>query len=94
MVFERRTLPVATWPVDISFVALWGGEASRAMVSLAGPFGSAGQLCCARISLWLHAAKSGAGFACFPTRIGTEPPRKTRNPGAENREPGFTSNFN
>jgi hypothetical protein len=93
MVFERRTLPVATLPVDISFVSLWGGEASRAMVSLAGPFKPARRLSRARNLSWLHDANTGAGFAVF--QRASEPGRRAgaRNPGTVNQKLEFTSDF-
>jgi hypothetical protein len=75
MVFERRTLPVATLPVDISFIVLWGGEATRAMVSLAGPFGLAGRLCFARVFGCMP--QKQARVSRFSRAGGTGPLRKT-----------------
>jgi hypothetical protein len=77
MVFERRTLPVATLSVDISFMSLWGGEANRAMVSLAGRSDRRDNLAARGISRRLHAAKTGAGFGFFQPV--SEPGRRARH---------------
>jgi hypothetical protein len=93
MVFERRTLPVATLSVDISFMSLWGGEASRAMVSLSGCSDRPDDFAPRGICRSLDAAKTGAGFAFFNAHRNRATAQARQNPGTVNQELGFTSNF-